>query len=249
MFIQKFSRQIFPVLLAITLLLTGCNIGAAPAPTLDVNAINTAVVGTTVAQLSGQMTQTALAAPISTPLPTFALPATEASDASALPTFALPTDANALPTFSFVSTPSSSLTPVAGFTQLATSIPAGSSGSLNTASGCNDAQFVGETLPDGSVVKAGKDFTKTWEIKNTGTCTWDEGYVFAFLASNSSSEIKGYDIVINKKDEYTKPGSSQSFVIKLVAPSAAGEYKGYWKMRDDQGTPFGPLVYLDIVVK
>ena len=236
MLIRKFLQKTISPLLTVSLLLTGCNIGATPAPTLDVNAINTAVVGTTVAQLAGQMTQTALVAPTSTPLP-----------AAALPTFALPTEnANALPTISFNSTPLSNPTPLAGFTQLATSVPANS---LSTASGCNDASFVGETLKDGSVIKAGEKFTKAWELKNTGTCTWDQGYVFTFLADVSNSAIKGYDIAINNSDEYTKPGNSQSFIVKIVAPDAAGEYKGYWKMRADDNTFFGPRVYFDIVVK
>jgi hypothetical protein len=119
----------------------------------------------------------------------------------------------------------------------------------DTKAGCNDGAFVGETLPDKSVVTAGKDFTKAWEISNTGTCAWDEGYRFAFQPDLSSSAIEGYDIVINNKDEITKPGRSQSFVVKLTAPTAAGEYKGYWKLKADDGTYFGPLVYFDIVVK
>ena len=237
MLTRKFLKKTLPALLTVSLLLTGCNIGATPAPTLDVNAVNTAVVGTTIAQLAGQMTQTALVAPT---------PTSTSLPAASLPTFALPTDANALPTISFNSTPLSNPTPVAGFTQLATSVPANS---LSTASGCNDASFVGETLKDGSVIKAGEKFTKAWELKNTGTCTWDKGYVFTFLADVSNSAIKGYDIAINNSDEYTKPGNSQSFIVKLVAPDASGEYKGYWKMRADDNTYFGPRVYFDIVVK
>jgi hypothetical protein len=119
----------------------------------------------------------------------------------------------------------------------------------DTKAGCNDGAFVGETLPDKSEVGAGKNFTKAWEIRNTGTCAWDEGYVFAFQTDLSSASIEGYDIVINNKDEITKPGHTQSFIVKLTAPTAAGEYKGYWKLKTDDGTYFGPLVYFDIVVK
>jgi hypothetical protein len=108
---------------------------------------------------------------------------------------------------------------------------------------------VGETLPDKSVVAAGKNFTKAWEIRNTGTCSWDEGFVFAFQPDLSSSGIEGYDIVINNKDEFTKPGHTQSFIVKLTAPTTPGEYKGYWKLKTNEGTYFGPLVYFDIVVK
>jgi len=245
------SLKLLAFLLVGSLLLSSCNAGATPAPTLDVNAVNTAIVGTTVAQLSAQFTQTALAVPTDTPasletptpnnIPTLVLP-TLPDSSGASPTL----DPAALPTFSFVNTPIT----VAGSTPIATSIPP-SAGQVNnsTASGCNDALFVGETLPDGSVIGAGKKFTKAWQLQNTGSCTWDDGYVFAFLPDVSSSAILGYDITIHTTDEFTKPGHSQSFIIKLTAPATAGEYKGYWKMKTDTGTYFGPRVYFDIVVK
>jgi hypothetical protein len=236
-------------LLVLTGLLAACGSSATPTP--DLNAMNTAIVGTTVAQLSGQFTQTAQAAPTNTPASTEAV--------ATIPTVALPTLANsgpnatvnpaALPTFSFVNTPVVGNTLAAGATALVTPIPNTSSGQPSTAFGCNDGLFIGENLPDGSVIKSGADFAKSWEIKNTGTCTWDEGYSFTFLSNVSSSEIKGYDIVIKAADEFTKPGHSQSFIVKLTAPTKAGEYKGYWKMQDDSGNYFGPRVYFDIVVK
>jgi hypothetical protein len=195
------------------------------------------------AQISAQQTMTALVAPSATPLPTNA--------PVSLATVAPPTVAGGvLPTVSFNSTPNT--TPLAGFTNVAGSpiAPTAAGGIIgDTKAGCNDGAFVGETLPDKSVVDAGKDFTKAWEIKNTGTCAWDEGYVFAFQPDLSSAGIKGYDVVINNEDEITKPGHSQSFIVKLTAPTAAGEYKGFWKLKADNGTYFGPLVYFDIVVK
>jgi hypothetical protein len=231
------------ILLTATLTLAACNVGSSAAPTADVNAINTAALSTAMAQISAQQTMTGLAAPSATPLPTNA--------PLSLSTAALPTGAGGvLPTVSFNTTPNT--TPLAGFTNVAGSpiAPTAAGGIIgDTKAGCNDGAFVGETLPDKSVVGAGKDFTKAWEIKNTGTCAWDEGYVFAFQPDLSSASIEGYDIVINSKDEFTKPGHSQSFVVKLKAPTAAGEYKGYWKLKTDTGTSFGPLVYFDIVVK
>jgi hypothetical protein len=214
--------------------------------------MNTAIVETTVAQISAQFTQTALAVvpPTDTPAPVAAL--------SDLPTLALPVlpdsssvsptiDAAALPTFSFVTTPAAATgaAPIA-----ATIVPSsGGQSNVSTASGCNDALFVGETLPDGSVISTGANFTKAWELQNTGTCTWNAGYSFAFLPDVSSSSITGYDVIIKANDAVTDPGHSQSFVVKLTAPAAAGEYKGYWKMKAPDGTFFGPRVYFDIVVK
>lgn len=243
MFVPKFPRRTLLIVLAAALGLAACGAGATPAPTVDVNAINTAAVATAMGLISAQFTQTALAAPTITPLPTDTPPAQV--------TFAAPT-AGASPTGGaqgILPTVSFNTTPIAGFTPLATSIVATSGGVGNTASGCNDAAFVGETLPDGSVVGAGKKFNKAWELKNTGTCNWDEGYAFTFRADLSSSAISGYDIVIKASNEITKPNHSQSFIIKLTAPDKAGEYKGYWQLKADNGSFFGPIVYFVIVVK
>jgi len=246
MLVRKFPRRTLLILLTAALTLAACNVGATPAPAVDVNAINTAAVATAMAQISAQLTQTALAAPTNTALPTdtpLSL-ATSALPVGASPTAGIP---GALPTLSFNTTPNT--TPLAGLTPLGTSIAPTSGGVGSTASGCNDAAFVGETLPDKSVVGAGKKFDKAWELKNTGTCSWDEGYVFVFRPDLSSSEIKGYDIVIKTSDEVTDPNHSQSFIVKLTAPTAAGEYKGYWQMKADNGSYFGPIVFLDIIVK
>lgn len=238
------ARQILFILFTAVLTLTSCNRGATPAPTADISAINTAAFSTAAAQISAGQTQAALAAPSATPSPSNATGPVATVGVPGSGT-TLPTANAGIPTFSFNST---ATTPLAGFTPLAT-IAATSAGIGSTASGCNDALFVDETLPDKSVIDAGEDFDKAWELKNTGTCTWDKGYVFAFQSNLSSSEIKGYDIVIKSSDEATEPGNSQSFIVKLTAPTTAGEYKGYWKMKDNSGNYFGPLVFLDIVVK
>ncbi len=246
MLVRTPARRVLFTLLTAALMLTACNMGATPSPTVDVNAINTAAFNTAAAQISVGQTQTALAAPATllptntaAPLATFAVPGNET---------VVPTTAGGLPTVSFKSGNTTPTTPLAGSTPLANIAPT-SAGIGSTASGCNDALFVGETLPDKSVIGIGKDFSKAWELKNTGTCAWDKGYVFAFQPNLSSSEIQGYDIVIKASDEVTKPGNSQSFIVKLTAPATAGEYKGYWKMKDTSGTYFGPLVFFDIVVK
>ena len=42
------------------------------------------------------------------------------------------------------------------------------------------AQFVRDvTIPDGSTYAPGATFTKTWRLRNAGTCTWS-GYVLVF---------------------------------------------------------------------
>src|SRR5829696_4221145 len=178
MFVRKFPRRALLVLLTATLTLAACNVGATPAPTVDVNAINTAAVATAMGQISAQLTQTALVAPTNTPLPTdtplslatFALPTTGTTGAAA--TAGTP---GAIPTLSFNTTPNT--TPIAGFTPLSTSVAP-----VNTsAATCHNSAYVSDvTIPDDTALKPGDDFDKTWRIQNNGTCAWDDGFQLVF---------------------------------------------------------------------
>jgi hypothetical protein len=206
------------------LALTACNIGKAPEPTPDVNALYTQAAETLVAQFNEQQTQTAQAA-TPTPQPSPTAPASP----SPFPTFALPG-----------LTPLGTLVP--GLTVLPTTA---AGGAVSFPVGCDDAKFVGETVPDKTKIDAQKDFKKAWSMLNSGTCTWDEGYTFAF---KSGERLSGTDIKIIKEEDFTKPGESQAFVVNLKAPNKVGEFIGFWQMRNDSGIWFGSLVSVDIIV-
>lgn len=225
-----------PVLIGIALTLAGCNFGATPAPTQDLNALNTSVVGTTVAQLSGQITETALALPSPTPLPTN----------TPLPTFGLATAADTGPTLGALPTVSFNVTALPGFTPLPSPTKIGATAAPGTL--CDSNVFEGDvTIPDGSILKPGQDFTKTWAIRNTGTCTWDEGYSIIFYAGDRA--IDPYDIFIKKAADFVSPGKGLVISVKLTAPLAEGKYQGHWKMQNDQGQWFGTFLSVYFEVK
>lgn len=231
---RKFPRQTLLILLTAALMLTACNAGAAPSPTLDVNAINTAIVGTTVAQFSEQFTQTALAEP---PATNTLQPTDTPQD---LPTFALPTtDSGALPTVSFEATP------LPGFTQLPSPVPAATQ---SLGDECHNSAFEGDvTIPDGTVIKGGVDFQKIWKIRNTGSCTWDEGYTLVYIGG-SSPDLDPYSFEIKNSSDFVAGGAAINMAINLTTPCAVGKYEGHWKMRTDSGYYFGtPLsVYVEV---
>ncbi len=219
--------------LLLAAVLTSCNIGKAPEPTQDVNAIYTSAAGTMIAQLNDQQTQTAQAAP-----PTAAASPTPLDTMTPLPTLANLAGVTPFGTAFVLGTPGGLLTP------LATVAPAGS-GSNGLAVGCNNAAFVAETIPDGTIIQPSKKFVKTWQFQNIGTCTWDEGYSFDF---KSGEQMQGENVRITQSSDFTAPGHSISFNIHMWAPSGHGEYKGYWQMKDDAGNWFGSLVSVDIQV-
>ncbi|MFT3892310.1 MAG: NBR1-Ig-like domain-containing protein [Anaerolineales bacterium] len=246
MFVRKNPRQVMLIFTIAALTLAGCNVGATPAPTVDVNAINTAIVGTTVAQLSLQFTQTAQAQPTAAPaltdtpvnLPTFSLPTVSGG--------ATPTTSGALPTISFNTTQVAN-TPVAGFTQLASPVPAGGATPV-LGDACHNSSYIADvTVPDGTVFKPGVDFVKTWTIKNTGTCSWDEGYVFAWIAGDKA--LDPYSIKFQDKKDFISSGTSTDISVNLTAPLEPGKYTATWKMQSDTGYYFGSMFTVVIEVK
>ncbi|MGC8856710.1 MAG: NBR1-Ig-like domain-containing protein [Anaerolineae bacterium] len=228
MLFRKSSWLGIAFVLALTL--TACNIGATPQPTVDVGAIYTVAAQTALADLSQQLTATALAAS-PTPQPTATLPPPTATNTLA---------PNTTP---FATFPVGNVTPGGIFTPIASvAPPAGTA----TGSLCDNSAFVADiTVPDGTVMKPGEDFYKIWRLKNTGICTWDEGYQLAFAWGDP---LDGVPFNIKQKDDFVLPGATTDIGINMTAHLAPGEYSGCWRMKNDHGVFFGAVVCVNIKV-
>jgi hypothetical protein len=246
MLVRNSPRQALFILLIATLTLGACNVGSTPAPTADVNAINTAALASAMAQISAQQTQTALAAPSATPLPTdTALPVTTlvlSTSAVASPTGG---GTGALPTLSFNTTPNT--TPLAGFTPIGSSAAPVATTSLGDS--CHNSSFEGDvTIPDGSVIEPGADFQKVWALKNTGSCTWDEGFALVYIGG-SNPNLDPYNFEFKRSSDFVAGGQSINMTLNLTAPCTPGKYEGHWRMRSDTGFFFGTILSVYIEVK
>ena len=94
---------------------------------------------------------------------------------------------------------------------------------------CDKAQFITDVnIPDGTEMTPGFAFTKTWRIKNVGTCTWS-GYSVVFDAGNSMGGAAATAI------GSTPPGGTVDISVPMTAPPAAGNYRGYWRIRNASG--------------
>ena len=99
---------------------------------------------------------------------------------------------------------------------------------------CNVAQFVKDvTVPDGTVFAPGTSFTKTWRLKNVGTCTW-QNYSLVFDHGDAMGGPASVPI-----PAVVPPGQEVDVSVQLTAPNTPGSYKGYWRLRDDKGAVFG----------
>lgn len=97
---------------------------------------------------------------------------------------------------------------------------------------CDQAQFIADiTIPDGTTFNANKSFTKTWELKNTGTCTWTTAYTLTFF---NGDEMSGPTPV--NLSSSVAPGQSIDLSVPLKSPNSPGAYRGYWILRNGSGT-------------
>lgn len=119
-------------------------------------------------------------------------------------------------------------------TLLPTFTPAPSTSSTSGQAGCLRAELTSETIPDGTIVKPGEVFTKTWTLKNTGTCAWDTSFKIVYMGG----DIMGGGFVYNLP-LYTAPGGAQDIDLVLTAPSIPNEYSNEWYLQAADGTLFG----------
>jgi len=109
---------------------------------------------------------------------------------------------------------------------------------------CDIAQFVDDvTIPDGTILKPNETFTKTWRLKNVGTCTWTSSYTVVFSGGDSMSGPATQALAGS-----VNPGQTVDISINLTAPAADGDYTGNWKLRNASGVLFSQF-YVDIKVK
>jgi hypothetical protein len=141
------------------------------------------------------------------------------------------------------------MTPLAGFTQIVSS-PAGPVATTALGDDCNNSSFEGDiTIPDGSILKPGQDFQKVWAIRNTGTCTWDEGYVLVFIAGDKAIDPINYAFGKNNDNDFVSSGEGINIGIKLTAPLKEDDYEGHWRMRNDKGYYFGTVLSVYFTVR
>jgi hypothetical protein len=116
---------------------------------------------------------------------------------------------------------------------------------------CDWVSFVKDvTIPDGSILAPGETFTKTWRLKNRGTCTWTPDYMLVYT---SGAQMGGTTAV--RLPAYVSPGQTVDVSVTLTAPDSSRKYVGYWMLRNPSGALFGygenanQAFYVDIKVK
>ncbi|RPJ28189.1 MAG: hypothetical protein EHM33_05345 [Chloroflexi bacterium] len=100
---------------------------------------------------------------------------------------------------------------------------------------CDKAEFIADiNVPPGTFMPTGAQFTKTWRLKNIGSCVWTASYRIAFLSGEQMDAVSSVqfprDVV---------PGQTVDLSLNMTAPTTPGTYCGYWIFQNDTGKPFG----------
>lgn len=205
-------------ILTIPMILLGCNAKAPASPTTNPNLIYTAAAQTADARLTQIYLSTPSATAV-TPSPTFDFVQTVAAQ-----------------TASALLTQSATLTPSPQATTSSTPVPPGPSG--------DKATFVADvTIPDHTVLAPGTAFVKTWKLQNSGTTTWTTSYTLDFISGEQMGTVTSVHI-----SQSVSPGTQIEVSVDMVAPTTAGSYQGYWKMKNASGQFFNDSVYVLITV-
>jgi hypothetical protein len=115
-------------------------------------------------------------------------------------------------------------------TKLPPTLPARS-----TSNSCLVANLTSEAGPvDGEIMKPGTQFTKTWQITNNSTCSWDTSYRIVFWSGDLMGGATYYNF-----PQYAAPGSTVPVSLVLTAPSSDGTFKSEWMLQAPDGTSFG----------
>jgi hypothetical protein len=139
--------------------------------------------------------------------------------------------------------PSVTASPINQVLPTFTSLPPSATSAPTATSTCDVADFIDDiTIPDGTDMSPGQTFTKTWRLKNIGACSWTPSYavVFSTGASLNGPSVQALPGNVNS-------GQTVDISLALTAPSTAGNYRSYWKLRNASGVLFTQF-YVDIDV-
>lgn len=105
------------------------------------------------------------------------------------------------------------------------------------------AEWVSQSVADGTVFTPGETFTIVWRLKNAGTSTWTPAYLFRFYSGNAFGAPQ--EIPLGQE---VAPGETIDIPIEMKAPTTLGDYRSDWVMSNELRSNFREPVFLKITV-
>lgn len=109
------------------------------------------------------------------------------------------------------------------------------------------ADFIRETITDGTIKVAGASFTQTWFLTNTGTTSWPAGVQPKFTAGDYMFDLEAINATTIEYE--VLPSQIVSFSVNLKAPLQTNRHHiSFWRLTAPDGTRFGSRLWCDIQV-
>jgi len=96
------------------------------------------------------------------------------------------------------------------------------------------------TIPDGSVLPTGQQVEKTWRIRNTGTCSWEEGISLIHIKAHK------FDAPGKVSVPLAMPGEQVDVSLSFTTPKTPGIYESYWRLENAKGELFGGVLFIHL---
>ena len=132
--------------------------------------------------------------------------------------------------------PSKTMEPTVTGIATETAVPATATVVTTQSTQCLDsAAFVSDvSIPDGTNLMTDTDFVKTWRVKNTGTCTWNNSYSLVFTDGTLMMPVDRVPLSAT-----VSPGQSIDLSLDMTSPIYPGAYESDWKFLSPDGSKFG----------
>lgn len=100
---------------------------------------------------------------------------------------------------------------------------------------CNKALYIADlTVPDGEIMKAGTEVTKTWVLRNEGSCIWTEDFTVVQVGGSEMSAPLATNL-----DAVVLPGELAYVSVPLKLPEETGGHRAEFMLKTDTGALFG----------
>lgn len=107
----------------------------------------------------------------------------------------------------------------------------------------NGLEYIADiSIPDGTQLNPGTVFVKEWQVKNSGTCNWNNSYSLHLVSGEAMGAETTQAIVP------TQNGTETVLRIEFIAPAEPGKYSGTWRAFGSDGEAFGQWLTIEIGV-
>jgi next-to-BRCA1 protein 1 len=122
----------------------------------------------------------------------------------------------------------------------------------------HSAYFTRDTVPDGTPIAPSHVFEQTWTLYNPGPLSWPVGTSVGYVGGDvmfnidsdhpSSTQALRSAMSSNELTHPVGPSESANFTVTLKSPQQTGTAISYWRLKLQDGTPFGHKLWCDIKV-